>query len=178
MKRVLILIGFLALAACKPATYLGPLDSPLGNWKETISKYYFNGEYVYESPGCTYSAISFYEDSLCCIEGIKGTFKWNYSSDSLIVDTTVWRVTELSGRMMNLDYLGVIKNIVSGISEDESTAEYEYNETAIYSNGSEYWYKDAEGVNIACFPIIGKASDGSDSTICWWNTRSDYYKPF
>ena len=178
MKRFLILIGLISLFACKPEVYLGPLDSPIGNWQGVISKYYFNGEYVYEAPGCTYSAISFYKDSLCCIEGVKGAFKWNYTSDSLIVDTTVWRVSELTGKMMNLDYLGVIEQNASGITEGESTAAYEYNKTAIYSDGLKYWYMDAEGIAVACFPIVGKATDGSDSTICWWNTRSDFYKPF
>ena len=178
MRRILILIGLIALASCKPEVYLGPLDSPVGNWQGVVSKYYFNGEYIYEAPGCTYSAISFYKDTLCCIEGIKGAFKWTYSSDSLIVDTTVWRVTELSGRMMNLEYLGTVGSNVSNDVQDESQATYEYNETAIYSDGSKFWYKDAEGLAVSCFPIMGKAMDGSDSTICWWNTRSDFYNPF
>ena len=181
MRRILILIGLIALASCKPEVYLGPLDSPVGNWQGVVSKYYFNGEYIYEAPGCTYSAISFYKDTLCCIEGIKGAFKWTYSSDTLIVDTTVWRVAELTGRMMNLDYLGVIDKAdeeSETVSENSSTQTYEYKETVIYGDGSKFWYKDAEGLAVSCFPIMGKAMDGSDSTICWWNTRSDFYNPF
>ena len=181
MRRFLIFICLIALASCKPEVYLGPLDSPIGNWQGVVSKYYFNGDYVYEAPGCTYSAISFYKDSLCCIEGVKGAFKWSYSSDSLIVDTTVWRVSQLTGRMMGLEYLGVIRlgdAYTDATSESNSTQTYEYKETAVFSDGSKYWDKDADGHNVACFPVVGKASDGSDSTICWWNTRSDTYKPF
>ena len=176
MKKLLILFSLLTLASCGPKTYLGPLDSPEGSWKGIVSKYYFNGEYVYEAPGCTYSAISFYADSLCCIEGIKGAFNWTYSSDSLVVDTTIWRAAELSGRLMTLEYIGVIENEDAtpngnGIEADK------YNETVIYGDGSKYWYLDADGLMIPCFPVIGTASDGFDSTVCWWNTRSDYYNP-
>ena len=122
MRRILILIGLIALASCKPEVYLGPLDSPVGNWQGVVSKYYFNGEYIYEAPGCTYSAISFYKDSLCCIEGIKGTFKWTFSEDSLVVDSTIWKVIDLSGRKMDLDYLGMIEKSVT-IQEEDATNE-------------------------------------------------------
>ena len=181
MRKFLILLGLISLASCKPEVYLGPLDSPIGNWWGVESRYYFNGDYVYEAPGCTYSAISFYKDSLCCIEGVKGAFQWSYSSDSLIVDTTVWRVSELSGRVMNLEYLGVIQQ---GEKDNDVNIEngniktYEYKETIIYCDSLKYWYNDADGLAVACFPVIGKAKDGSDSTICWWNTRSDTYNPF
>lgn len=171
----------IVMASCKPETYLGPLDSPIGNWQGVASKYYFNGEYVYEAPGCTYSAISFYKDSLCCIEGIKGAFEWSYSSDSLIVDTTVWRVAELTGRMMNLDYLGVIEKAdeeAETVSENSSTQTYEYKETVIYGDGSKFWYISPDGQKVPCFHLKSTAVDGSDSTICWWNTRSDFYNPF
>lgn len=181
MRRILILISLAALAACKPEPYLGPLDSPIGNWKAQMSKYYFDGEQVHEAPECTYSAISFYKDSLCCIEGVKGTFNWSYSSDSLIVDTIVWRTTEFTGRMMTLDYLGVILSEEASLTDESDTDGsliYEYNETVIYGDGSKFWYMDAEGQSVPCFPLTGTAKDGSDSTLCWWNTRSDSYIPF
>ena len=194
MKRILILLGILALASCKPETYLGPLDSPLGNWKGVVSKYYFNGENVYEAPGCTYSAISFYKDSLCCIEGVKGAFKWTYSGDSLVVDTTVWKVTELSGRIMNLDYLGIIEKPAAepdeevavtgdGSTDDETPiptdpVTFAYQGQTIETDGSKYWYMNADGKTVPCFPLNETAEDGSETILCWWDTRSDYYNPF
>lgn len=175
MKRILILLGILAIASCEPKAYLGPLDNPLGNWKEVVSKYYFNGEYVYEAPGCTYSAISFYKDSLCCIEGIKGAFKWTYSGDSLVVDSTIWKVTDLSGRRMNLDYLGVVKKPAADVMV---TVTITYNGQSIETDGGKYWYTNADGKTVPCFPVNGTAEDGSETILCWWDTRSDYYNPF
>ena len=188
MRKVLIFICFLAIAACKPEVYLGPLDSPIGNWKGVVSKYYFNGENVYEAPGCTYSAISFYKDSLCCIEGIKGTFKWTYSGDSLVVDSTIWKVTDLSGRKMDLDYLGMIEKSVT-IQEEDVTNEgsqepqepqepIEYKGQSIETDGKKHWYLNTEGESVPCFPVNGTAEDGSATIVCWWDTRSDSYKPF
>ena len=181
MRRLLTLLAFLAIVACKPEVYLGPLDSPMGNWKSIESKYFFNGEHVYDTPVGTYSAISFYKDSLCCIEGKKGVFKWSYSADSLIVDSTIWRVTELSGKMMNLDFLKDIEKAspdTEVVSKEDTPDTYEYKETVIYSDGSKYWYVSADGAKVPCFPIKEKTSDGTETTICWWNTRSDSYIPF
>lgn len=116
MKRIFIIIAALAafLAGCKPEIYTGPLDSPVGNWKSQESHYFFAGEEVYQDETGYYSAISIYRDTLCCIEGRKGTFKWKYSADSLIVDSTIWKVTELTGARMALDYLGRIERPASG----------------------------------------------------------------
>ena len=107
MKRILILFGLTVLFACKPEVYLGPLDSPVGNWRSAESIYYFNGETVYQNNSCEYSAISFYKDSLCCIEGRKGTFKYYMSEveDSLVVDSVAWHIEELTGKFLKLDYL-------------------------------------------------------------------------
>lgn len=177
MKRILILLGILAIASCKPEVYLGPLDSPLGNWKGMVSKYYFDGEYVYEAPGCTYSAISFYKDSLCCIEGVKGTFKWTYSGDSLVVDSTIWKVTDLSGKMMVMDYIGIVERPVTEPEEDAEVTST-YNGKSIETDGEKYWYMNADGKTVPCFPVNGTAEDGSKTILCWWDTRSDGYNPF
>ena len=58
MKRILILV-IVVLASCKPEVYLGPLESPVGNWRSSESIYYFNGEIVGQNNSCEYSAISF-----------------------------------------------------------------------------------------------------------------------
>ena len=187
MRKLLTSLTLLTLAACGPKTYLGPLDSPVGNWKEAVSKYYFNGENVYEAQSCTYSATSFYKDSLCCIQGVKGTFKWTYSGDSLVVDSTIWKVTDLSGRKMDLDYLGMIEKSVTNPDENvaaagEETQEpqspIEYKGKTIETDGQKHWYLNAEGRSVPCFPVNETAEDGSSTVVCWWDTRSDSYNPF
>ena len=189
MRKFWIISGIITLAACKPEVYLGPLDSPLGNWKAEMSEYYFDGENVYEAPGCTYSAISFYKDSLCCIEGVKGTFIWTYDADSLVIDSTAWRVITLTGQRMELDYIGEIDAIEasqakSGAEEENSSADgnetstIEYKGRIIRAEKDTYWYTDSEEKTVQCFPMKGTAVDGSDSTLCWWDTRTDFYLPF
>ena len=204
MKRLLILL-ILAVAACKPEVYLGELDSPLGNWKSVDSRYYFNGENVFEDSLCLYTAISFFKDSLCCIQGVKGTFRWTYDSGKMIVDSTEWMVVELTGKQMALDYLGRIARPLiepsvpeeqtddgTGEGTDEGTEEgtdgdstteetlpaIEYRGRTIETDGSSYWYLSDSGQKTPCYPKEKKEEDGSVSVICWWDTRSDFYKPF
>lgn len=201
MRKLLIILGILATVSCKPEVYLGPLDSPLGNWKCVDSRYRFAGEDVYEDSVCFYSAISFYKDSLCCIQGIKGAFKWTYDSDSLVVDSTIWKVVEMSGRQMELDYLGRIPkpatvpsapdapdtqtegDAENGNDDDDSAVgedcpTVEYKGRTIETDGSAYWYLNSTGERIPCFPKEKSEEDGSVTVICWWDTRSDLYKPF
>ena len=188
MRKFWIISGIITLAACKPEVYLGPLDSPLGNWKAEMSEYYFDGENVYEAPGCTYSAISFYKDSLCCIEGVKGTFIWTYDADSLVIDSTAWRVIALTGQGMELDYIGQIETVEPPLAasksdnNDETTAgnesTIEYMGRIIRAENGKFRYTNSEEVEISCFPLTGTAKDGTDSTLCWWDTRTDIYLPF
>lgn len=199
MKKLLILFSLLIAGACSPKEYLGPLDSPQGNWKGQSSKYYFDGNEVLQNTECTYSAISFYPDSLCCIEGLKGAFEWTYSSDSLVVDTTVWKVVELSGARMVLDYLGIIETSKSEDSEatpspatetgneglpetgTESIAPepVEYNGKIIHTeNGKSYWYTGTSGEKVPCWPVKTPSEDGTVTISCWWDTRTDTYQPF
>ena len=174
MKRLLITTAILAFVGCGPKEYLGPLDSPLGNWEGKDSKYYFAGEYVYEDQKCTYSAISFYQDSLCCIEGVKGAFKWTYDESTLVVDSTSWNVVDLSGQMMALDFIGRI--LPEGGSEESVTTEYKGK--TIHGNGKYHWYVDSSGKTVHCWPVEISAEDGTPTVACWWDTRSDFYKPF
>lgn len=95
------------LISCEPEQYSGPLDSPLGNWEGIASEYYFNGEQVAALDSCETTAISFYKQGLCCIEGTKGTFPFIYdeSEKLLQIDSTLWKVQELTGAQMTLTYL-------------------------------------------------------------------------
>lgn len=112
MMKKIIYITFLAalIYACKPAAYVGPLDSPVGNWQEAGCDFYFNGENVGDADSSYYSAMTFYKEGLCCIEGIKGAFPYNYDSQSHIlqIDSISWAVVNLHSEDMTLKYLGRI----------------------------------------------------------------------
>ena len=160
MKRILILV-IVVLASCKPEVYLGPLESPVGNWRSSESIYYFNGEIVGQNNSCEYSAISFYKDSLCCMEGVKGAFIYHMSEtgDSLIVDSLAWHIEELTGRFMKLEYL-----------EDFGT---------IVSDGKGgYMYSGTDGKDIPCRYYEHIEEDGTQITDWWFDSRHDTYKPF
>ena len=195
MRKLLILLGILTLASCKPEVYLGPLDSPLGNWKSQASKYYFDGENVYENEECAYRAISFYKDSLCCIEGVKGAFRWTLDNDSLVVDTLAWKVVEMTGANLILDYLGIVEKTpedtptVTAETGDDSQPEVtdptpadplpvEYKGKTIETDGNSYWYAGSSGEQIRCWPVEGLDEDGKETIICWWDSRTDTYKQF
>ena len=108
MRKVLLsILAAAAMTACKPEVYTGPLDSPVGNWDGMYTEYYFDGNMVGEAEGCQYSAISFYKDGLCCIEGVKGAFPYTYdpASDQLTVDKVIWAVKTLTGAEMVLEYI-------------------------------------------------------------------------
>ena len=109
-KAIISIMAAAGLAACKPVEYTGPLDSPVGNWDGVYTEYFFDGDMVGEAEGCQYSAISFYKDGLCCIEGIKGAFPYTYDDahDQLTIENTVWSVNTLTGAEMVLEYLETI----------------------------------------------------------------------
>lgn len=170
------------MVSCKPEVYLGPLDSPLGNWKSEASKYYFNGENVYENSLCTYSAISFYKDSLCCIEGVKGAFVWTLENDNLVVDTLVWKVVEMTGANLALDYLGIVERIAEepAVDPDKENPQVTviYKGRTIESDGWRYWYVNDKGKEVRCWPVSGSGEDGEEVIVCWWDSRSDTYRQF
>ena len=110
MKKILIYIaclaGFLAVS-CKPDAYTGPLDSPVGNWEGIRSQYLFNGEQVADIDSCETTAISFYKQGLCCIEGVKGAFAYTYDQETgyLQIDNSLWQVLTLTGAEVVMQYL-------------------------------------------------------------------------
>ena len=107
MKRlVYIALAFLAFS-CKPAPYLGPLDSPVGNWDGYKGEYFFDGELVAELDSCEFKGISFYKQGYCCIEGVKGAFPfiYNESNGDLQIDSTLWSVPTLTGEGMVMKFV-------------------------------------------------------------------------
>ena len=107
MKRlVYIALAFLAFS-CKPAPYLGPLDSPVGNWDGYKGEYFFDGELVAELDSCEFKGISFYKQGFCCIEGVKGAFPfiYNESNGDLQIDSTLWSVPTLTGEGMVMKFV-------------------------------------------------------------------------
>lgn len=110
MKKILIYIlcfaGFLAIS-CKPDAYTGPLDSPVGNWEGIRSEYLFNGEKIADIDSCETTAISFYKQGFCCIEGVKGSFPFIYDHETghLQIDNSLWQVLTLTGAEVIMQYL-------------------------------------------------------------------------
>ena len=107
MKRLAIILSVLLLAACKPDAYLGPLDSPVGNWEGYKGEFYFNGEKVAELDSCSIKAISFYKQGFCCIENENGAFPYTYdhASGDLQIDSTRWNVPTLTGAEMVMKFI-------------------------------------------------------------------------
>ena len=108
MKRLIYIIAFAFLAfSCKPAPYLGPLDSPVGNWEGYRGEYFFNGEKVAELDSCEFKGISFYKQGYCCMEGVKGAFPfiYNESNGDLQIDSTLWSVPTLTGEEMVMKFV-------------------------------------------------------------------------
>lgn len=132
MKKILyIIVSGLLILACKPEVYVGPLDSPVGNWEGIGCDYYFNDELVGDADSSYYSAMTFYKEGLVCIEGIKGAFPFTYDPQAHIlqIDSLSWAVINLHSEDMTLKYLGRIYPTPPSSdevkSEDESSEEGE-----------------------------------------------------
>ena len=111
MKKILYMIALgMLLFACKPEAYVGPLDSPVGNWQGTGCDYYFNEELVGDADSSYYSAMTFYKEGLVCIEGVKGAFPFSYDPQTHIlqIDSLSWAVLNLHSDDITLKYLGRI----------------------------------------------------------------------
>lgn len=179
MKKLSIIVCLAALAlSCKPEVYTGPLDSPVGNWKHSWSEFYFNGEQVGSLDTCEYSAISFYDNDLCCIEGMKGAFHYRHSNDSLVIDSaTVWKVESLYGDKMTLKHLGEIKPKTYPKYKD-ITVPQEYRDKTIdeYRNG--YYYIGETQDTIQCRPVRHMDTDSTMVLDFWFDSRCDTYKNF
>lgn len=188
MKKVIFAFtaALVLSAACKPKVYLGPLDSPVGNWRSSESIYYFNEKTVWQDNSGEYSAISFYKDSLCCIEGRKGAFIYYMSEvdDSLVVDSVAWHIEELTGRFLKLDYLEDLRWKSKAAEEGSSEKEpivlpVQYEGMTIVSDGNGgYMYSGLEGKDIPCRYISHTDENGDLVIDCWFDSRHDTYKPF
>lgn len=164
--------------SCKPKTYIGPLSSPIGNWKGDWSVFFFNSEQVGElKKACRYSAISFYKDSLCCIEGTKGAFNWRYNADTLTIDsTTVWSVEELYGNRMTLRLLEELEPLQLG-TKDYITVPLEYRSKTIDAYRYGYFYLNEKADTVQCQPVSHMEPDSTYTIDFWYDSRQDTYKP-
>ena len=165
--------------SCKPEVYTGPLDSPVGNWKGSWSEYFFDSEEVGElANSCRYSAISFYEDSLCCIEGVKGAFHWSYQADSLVIDsTTVWSVEELYGNRMTLRLLED-REPLQLKTQDYITVPLEYKGKAIDAYRFGYFYLNETSDTVQCQPAAHMEPDSTSTVDFWYDSQRDTYESF
>lgn len=180
MRRLILsIMAASTLAACKPEVYTGPLDSPVGNWDGVKAEYYFNGEMVGEADECQYSAISFFKDGLCCIEGVKGTFPYSYDNASgiLTVDNTVWSVATLTGEEMVLSYLETTytEDGSTAPAEETVTPYAEYKGFTIYSDNRGYYYENASQDKIYCSAFTSKDESGATITDFWYDTHTDHF---
>lgn len=179
MKRLITgILAAAALIACKPETYTGPLDSPIGSWDGVKAEYYFNGELVGQVEECQYSAISFYKEGLCCIEGVKGTFPYTYehSSGTLVIDNTIWTVPTLTGAEMVLKYLETTF-LEGSIFENKLTLPIEYKGISINADDYGYYYEDGQGDKTYCNYHSSKDETGSPVIDFWYDTHTDYFIP-
>ena len=103
MKKIFYIIACgLLFFACMPEAYVGPLDSPIGNWQGSECDYYFNGELVGDADSTYYSAMTFYKEGLVCIEGVKGAIPFSYDPQAHIlqIDSLSWAVVNLHSEDM------------------------------------------------------------------------------
>lgn len=192
MKKILIYIaclaGFLAVS-CKPDAYTGPLDSPVGNWEGIRSQYLFNGEQVADIDSCETTAISFYKQGLCCIEGVKGAFAYTYDQETgyLQIDNSLWQVLTLTGAEVVMQYLYTAyppeetpeEPEVPEVKPDANGVilPAEYNGFTITSNTNGYFYKNEADETVYC-KFKGWKNE-TDSLIIdfWYDSHIDHFIP-
>lgn len=205
MKKILfILMLGIAAISCKPTPYLGPLDSPVGNWEGIKGQYRFNGEMVAELDSCVFSAISFYRQGYCCIEGMNGAFPFIYDNESgdLQIDSTLWSVKTLTGAEMVMDF---VDRIYPEAPETEPEADQEagsetpkedtqegqtapdkngvilpaeYKGFTIEADRNGYFYINDSGKTVYC-NFKGMKNE-ADSLIIdfWYDTHTNYFVSF
>lgn len=163
-----------AIAACKPETYTGPLDSPIGSWDGVKAEYYFNGELVGEVDECEYKAISFFKEGLCCIEGIKGSFPYSYehSSGTLVIENTIWSVPTLTGAEMVLKYMETTYQQGTAAFESAVVLPIEYKGVTINADTYGYCYETGQGDKVYC-----KFYGTKDNIEFWYDTHTDHFIP-
>lgn len=196
----MILLALIAMyvASCEPEPYTGPLDSPVGNWEGTRSEYYFNGEKVAALDSCENTAISFYKQGLCCIEGVKGAFPYIYdNSQSLLqIDSTLWKVEQLTGTEMVISYLyrilppAVLPVEPENPEQPEVPEEpvikpdangfilpIEYKGMYINANQNGYYYINEADAVIYCNFKGWKNPDKTWTVDFWYDTHTDHFIP-
>ena len=205
MKKILfILMLGIAAISCKPTPYLGPLDSPVGNWEGVKGQYRFNGEMVAELDSCVFSAISFYRQGYCCIEGMNGAFPFIYDNESgdLQIDSTLWSVKTLTGAEMVMDFVDRIypeapetepeaDQETESETPEEDTPETpsapdkngvilpaEYKGFTIEADSNGYFYINDSGKTVYC-NFKGTKND-ADSLIIdfWYDTHTNHFLSF
>ena len=186
-KLLLSILAAAAMTACKPEAYTGPLDSPVGNWDGVHTEYFFDGEMVAEAEGCQYSAISFYKDGLCCIEGVKGVFPYTYDPalGQLTVDKTVWSVNTLTGAEMVLEYIETLyPDPIDPEQEPDSQPDsngvvlpVEYKGKTINADSNGYYYEAGNTDRIYCFFYGAKDEAGTLIIDFWYNSHVDHFIP-
>ena len=194
MKKILfILMLGIAAISCKPTPYLGPLDSPVGNWEGVKGQYRFNGEMVAEIDSCVFSAISFYRQGYCCIEGMNGAFPFIYDNESgdLQIDSTLWSVKTLTGAEMVMDFVDRIYPEAPETDPEEDTQEgqsapdkngvilpSEYKGFTIEADRNGYFYINDSGKTVYC-NFKGTKND-ADSLIIdfWYDTHTNHFVSF
>lgn len=198
MKKILfILMLGIAAISCKPTPYLGPLDSPVGNWEGIKGQYRFNGEMVAELDSCVFSAISFYRQGYCCIEGMNGAFPFIYDNESgdLQIDSTLWSVKTLTGAEMVMDFVDRIYPEAGSETPKEDTQEdtqegqsapdkngvilpAEYKGFTIEADRNGYFYINDSGKTVYC-NFKGTKND-ADSLIIdfWYDTHTNHFVSF
>ena len=194
MKKILfILMLGIAAISCKPTPYLGPLDSPVGNWEGVKGQYRFNGEMVAELDSCVFSAISFYRQGYCCIEGMNGAFPFIYDNESgdLQIDSTLWSVKTLTGAEMVMDFVDRIYPEAPVTDPEEDTQEgqsapdkngvilpAEYKGFTIEADRNGYFYINDSGKTVYC-NFKGTKND-ADSLIIdfWYDTHTNHFVSF
>ena len=171
---IISILAAASLAACKPETYTGPLDSPVGNWDGIQAEYYFNGDLVGETDVCEYSAISFFKDGLCCIEGIKGSFPYTYdhSSGILVVENTIWTIPTLTGGEMILKYLETTYLEGAAAFVSEVALPIEYKGVTIDADTYGYYYETGQGDKVYC-----RFYGTKDAIDFWYDTHTDHFIP-
>lgn len=208
MKKIIIYIaclaGFLAVS-CKPDAYTGPLDSPVGNWEGIRSQYLFNGEQVADIDSCETTAISFYKQGLCCIEGKKGAFPYIYDQETghLQIDNSLWQVLTLTGAEVVMQYLYTAyppeetPEVAPASEETPETPDTpeepevpevkpdangvilpaEYNGFTITSDTNGYFYKNEADETVYCNFKGWKDESGTLIIDFWYDSHIDHFIP-
>lgn len=183
-KVILFIIAAVAIAGCGPELYTGPLESPVGSWEGVRTEYFFNGEKTADLDTAEYTAISFYKQGLCCIEGIKGAFAYTYnpSERMLQIENDIWAVHTLTGAELVIEYLETLSSEDESAEESEESEEsegepIEYNDIFIYTDKDGFYYKINEYDIKRCWEYKTKDENGNSVTEFWYDSHIDHFIP-